>query len=73
MSESLHTFCRRHDVNIFAVDRRIMELRDLGMSFSAIAKAVSYYEGWPLSKHQVRGRLNRMGAPKNPNKVRVPA
>lgn len=61
MSQHLHAFCRRHGIDERRVNRRLLELRALGLSHDDVARVVSYYEGWPLSESQVRRRLRVLG------------
>lgn len=67
---AVETRLRNDGIDPRFFDRRLMELRMTGMSYADIARAVSFYEGWHnFSDQQIRERLNRLGAPKNPRKV----
>jgi hypothetical protein len=62
---------REQGIDYRTFDRTLVDLKDRGLSHPAIAAVVEYYEGWPLTEHQVRGRLEKVGYPKNPLKVRA--
>lgn len=70
MTTHLRRQLRDIGVDAGTVDRRLMELRMLGLPYPTIAKVVGYYEGWFLTEDQVRGRLLALGAPKNERKAR---
>lgn len=61
MSQHLHVFFRRNGIDEHRANRRLLELRQLGLSHDDIARVVTYYEGWPLSESQVRRRLRVLG------------
>jgi hypothetical protein len=48
----------------------VRRLRARGLSHAAIAVVLDEYEGHELTSDHVRAWLNRLGAPKNPNKAR---
>lgn len=53
------------------LDRRMLDLRDAGLAYSAIAVVVGVYHGAELTEDQVRYRLLKLGAAKNPRKARA--
>lgn len=55
------------------LDRTVLELRERGLSYPAIATVLDLYEGCDVTDEQVREWLGRLGAPTNPNKARRPA
>jgi hypothetical protein len=67
----LREMFRRDGISPRDFDKRIIELRRIGLSFPTIAKVVSYYEGWFVTEHQIRERLHVLGAPKNPRRRRA--
>lgn len=70
-AEHLSKMFRRHGISPRDFDKRIIELRKTGLSITAIVKVVRYYEGWFVTEHQIRDRLHRLGAPKNPKRQRA--
>lgn len=74
MSGHLSVFCQQHGINEGDLNRRLLELRALGLSHADIGRVVAYYEGWPLSESQVHRRLRSLGVrgrpPRKPRRRR---
>lgn len=51
-----------------ALDRRMLEMRRRGLSYSAIAQVVDMYHGVSLTEEQVRGRLRKHGVQPSANR-----
>lgn len=55
------------------LDRTVLELRERGLAYPAIAAVLDLYEGCAVEPEQVRYWLGKLGAPTNANMARRPA